>query len=388
MIIIVADAECEYVDALSDQLARKLNDMQIIGCCCLDDWSEFLSKYAAESLSYPGKTDAGRPIFLCLFNPVDFPDLPQRFCRANPLLNCTFRAMNPGRPDNLPPGAPDQPDTLYRLGSVSKLVDFVRCWADSNTAAVREETNSHGRCEYPSALLVAENGTLAATLGNDSSAEPQSGIHLLLSIEASGYRPEVSRLRLRELVNSGRKVIYLPLMPTYQMCCLSPPGLGPTLSDLLLQLPGQTVTPDLLGQYMQPHPDGYLQFRPPDRSDDLVLCNPDLLRSLIGMLRKRIMHDLDPFSVLVDCAGIPLASVACIAVLCDSCEVCLPDKECYATTAARREASHLLALLPSGCQVRENKSGLPATTKPASYAVTSGRFSKLISKTSQGGLVS
>jgi hypothetical protein len=179
-------------------------------------------------------------------------------------------------------------------------------------------------------------------------------LNLLLCARPSGYQPAISRRRLKEMMSSGERVVYLPLMPTYQMSCLSPPGHGPSMSDLLLQLLGKNITPEQLGKYWQPNPDGYLQFRPPDRSDDLVLCSPELLRSLINLLRDRLNQDIEPGKVLIDCAGLPLATVSIIAVLCTSCEILFPDRDCFATDAARREISQMLANLPASCKILEN----------------------------------
>jgi hypothetical protein len=339
-LIILADAEREYVDAMVDQLSSDLPDEHLLGCSSLDEWpSDFQSHHN-----------------LCVFNPVDFPDLPQKCGARGTSATWTFWSMRPGLLDASGSYGNGPDESLFRLSPASKLIPRLKRWLDVHheTDMANQEDKTCLNKQNPVHLLTNAVRNTAAGTPENNQFDPAFGIYLHLSVGISGYRPEVIRLRLLEMTGQGSKVIYLPVMPTYQMACLSQPGQGPAMSDLLLQLLGRNIEPGQLGPYLQPHPDGYLQFRPPERSDDLVLCSPDILRQLVLMLRKKITTERDACSVLIDCTGIPLASVSAMAVLCDGCEISLPDGDSYAAQAARREVGNLLALLPPGCRVKEN----------------------------------
>lgn len=185
---------------------------------------------------------------------------------------------------------------------------------------------------------------------NDIPVE-HSGLRLILSVASSGYDKKQTRQCLADLVSHGYQVFYLPLMPTYQMTCLAEPGQGPNLSDLLLHLVGQDPGCDQLGRYCQQHPDGYFQFRPPDRTDDLVLCQPETLRLLIGKLRDYVLRQPPVTIAVIDCAGLPLGTVAVVAVLCDACHVSIAGGSGFAAEAARMEAGRLFAVLPTSCKI-------------------------------------
>jgi hypothetical protein len=334
MLIILADAERAYVRVLQEQLAARLPECQFWCCCSLDEWPD----PDIQARSREG---------LCLFNPLDFPDLPRRFPVIGEFFHCIFWSVRPGSRRNEPdtPQASLQ-DQLVRLDTASAIASQISKWLESATALSAGEP-----AQRPDAGLAQINAEMPAVKQESARSTADACIALLLCLDACGYRPDISRLRLRELIGSGRRVVYLPVMPTYQMACLSAPGQGPSLSDLLLRVYSRVAEPGEIGQYLQPNPDGFLQFRPPDRSDDLVVCNPDLLRDLVLLLRRWMTAS--PCTILIDCAGIALASVSCIAVLCDSCEFCLPEKDNFASVSARREISYLLGLLPSSCTVRE-----------------------------------
>jgi hypothetical protein len=178
-------------------------------------------------------------------------------------------------------------------------------------------------------------------------------IGLVVGLEQTGHL-EWLRHTIQASLHEGCQVIYLPLMPTYRMDLLTEPGRGPNLSALLLRLANNDgVERSELGHYLQPHPDGFLQFRPPERSDDLMCCEPDLLRQVVSLLRQKVQEGQDAIVVLVDCAAMPLATICNLAVLCDFCAVWLPITNGFAAEAARREISLLLARLPPGCRIEE-----------------------------------
>ena len=277
--------------------------------------------------------------WLVLYNREEFPEMPEQIARLDLAVPLAFWAILPAVEN----GQAEATQTFCRFGSVRELASRIK----SKLAA-----SLHGN---PQAAWEISGSDPESKLEEDRIPS----MLLLLSVYPSGYQPDFSRQRLGELVGSGRRIIYLPLMPTYQMACVANPGRGPSLSDLLLQLLGQNIQPSQLSLYWQPHPAGYLQFRPPDRSDDLVLCSPDILRQLAVMLRDKVTQEPDPCTVLIDCAGLPLASVAAVAVLCDQCEIGFPEDDSFASESAKNEVGQLLAKLPASCKIRE--------IRPAAY---------------------
>jgi hypothetical protein len=338
MRVILADAEKEYVDAVLAALSRMLpGGIELLGCCSMAEWSGLV----------PDAAQPGPPV-LCLFNPVDFPaflGFDDRAGGNGSRKYPVFFPLSPGLaaepPDGMPAGPLAGSGVAPPAGSSGKPQQLCRLGSPRLFARMIEE---QARCHS-----AADTETTGPGSGHPTR------LNMLLCLDPAGYRPAFSRQRLHECVAGGSQVIYLPVMPTYQMLGLSIPGRGPCLSDLLLRLLGQDNEKEKVSRYLEPHPDGYLQFRPPDRSDDLVLCSPDLLRRLLALLREMPGSEAASRVVLIDCAGIPLATAACLAVLCDSCEVILPEARSFAGQAAQREAGILLAALPSGCAVIENR---------------------------------
>ncbi len=306
MMIILVDHEPDYLDHLSQRLSELIPGIETVSL--------------TDGASAVGLSEADDSPHLIIFNAVEFPELGQ--LAANGSFSCESWTISPG--------ATRLSNTDFcRIGSVLPLAEKLHVWLSDHPNAFVAKPYSHD---------------LAAS----------STLHFLFSAEPNGYRPDQSRQRLADLVASHQVVVYLPLMPTYQMSCLTTPSHGGCLSDLLLRLPDGEVTAESIGHYMQPHPDGYLQFRPPDRSDDLVFASPDSLRRLILLIREFIGRQTPGAAALIDCAGLPLAVLARIAVLCDCCEILLPDRACYATDAARREIGILLADLPASCKIIGN----------------------------------
>jgi hypothetical protein len=337
MELILADTDSCYVAALTARLRTLRPELQISSC---QDAASLHNLIASHKES---------PVpLLFLYNTAEFASLghlatasvwPDQW-QVCPLLSGS-RSARTGL---------DDPDCLYRLDPASRLLAGLE--SRLHTAAATAE--SADAAPVP-VVAVGENR--------------DTRLWLTLSFAASGYPGQLGQTRLRQLIRQGRQVVYLPLMPTYLMNSLAEPGSGLCLSDLLLHLVGGSVTADELGQYWQPHPAGYLQFRPPDRSDDLILCSPDILRQLVRLLKERLdKPGCDPMTALVDCAGLALSTVASLAVLCDGCVIGLPAGQDYAATAARREAGQLLAILPAGCQICEQE--LPAV--PAAMSAHAG----------------
>jgi len=314
--IILADQDPEYLTNMKLQFDRQRTNLQLIPCRSLSELQEVF-------------TAIGSSINLVIYNPVDFPGLPESLGDTGKQL-VDFWPLIVGASGNQ---TDEQPVSVYRFCRICDLIaKLEKRQKDLASITLFPSENQH------------------------ASPSPAVEFYLLMSATATGYQAAISRQRLRQMIGSGQRVIYLAIMPTYQMCCLSAPGIGPSLSDLLLKLMGKAISPEQISQYWQHNPNGYLQFRPPDRSDDLVLCHPDLLRHLIVILKERLEHDNEPSKVLIDCAGLPLSTISVIAVLCNICEIIMPGNDNFASEAARREISQFLALLPGTCTIRETRS--------------------------------
>lgn len=245
------------------------------------------------------------------------------------------------------------------MGIADSLIKQSETADDPSQQAETAAANSIQQAENTAAKATQQAETNAANRDGqvrDSAAlldTSDAPIRLWLTIAlTAGESRSNGRQRLVQLIRDGRQVIYLPLMPTYQMDAIQSVSQGPTVSDLLLRLLGDSIGPDDIGCYWQPHPDGYLCFRPPQRADDLVTCEPDILRRLILLLKAKLNEDpTGQMLALIHCAGLPLASVAAAAVLCDVCEIDLPQGSSYMAVSAQIEAGRLLALLPASCRV-------------------------------------
>lgn len=313
MTIILADAEREYLDILSTRLTQLVPGLVLVSCTCTADLTEQVNKSGQRKL--------------IIFNSADFPGLQQALdvdnrCKIDywPVSSNEQAVLSSGN------------GLLNRTGLVTVLAEKLRVWLASS------KSDEPG-CDYRTAY----HKKIAS-----------SGLHLLFCAEPGGYRPDLSRQRLAGMVQLSDTVIYLPLMPTYKMSCVTLPGKGPNLSDLLLRLLAKDIEPCQLGHFLQPHPDGYLQFRPPDRSDDLTACSIEMLRQMIVILRSYLIQITGRSAALVDFAGLPLSALAAVAVLCNSCEFVLPERDCFATRAAQAEIGRILAELPPECTVTGN----------------------------------
>ena len=196
------------------------------------------------------------------------------------------------------------------------------------------------------------------------------------------------RQHIADAVASGRQVIYLPLMPTYRMALLQAPGRGLNLTALVLRLTnGEDVQPQDLGLYLEPHHDGYWQFRPPERADDLIQATLPALHDLVSLLRRKILqHGSDQLPgsekpsgpdglaagniaaagvtaadsthalAVIDCSGLPLRTVTALAVMADIFAVRFEPGVDWCTTTGQRELGTVMAKLPSSCKIVEMKS--------------------------------
>ena len=342
MNMILADSDPIYTAVLAARLQTRLPHVKISRC---NDPAALRAAIASQ------KTAGGPALFL--YNAADFHELKHLSAadlwpsswQARPLL--ADRHWQGGQDTSQPV---DQPSGFCRYDPVSSLVDqlqeqfdFAPELTDSNKTRLDVSGSKPAEPSSASSLCISPSE-------NDIPVE-HSGLRLILSVSSTGYDQQQARQCLSDLISHGYQVFYLPLMPTYQMTCLAEPGQGPNLSDLLLHLVGQDPGCDQLGRYCQQHPDGYFQFRPPDRTDDLVLCQPDTLRLLISKLRDYVLRQPPVTIAVVDCAGLPLGTVAVAAVLCDTCHVTIPGGSGFAAEAARMEAGRLFAVLPTTCKI-------------------------------------
>lgn len=340
--MILADSDPIYTAVLAARLQTRLPHVKISRC---NDPAALRAAIASQ------KTAGGPALFL--YNAADFHEL--KHLSTADLWPSSWQAR-PLLADRHWQGSQDASQSVdllsgfCRYDPVSSLVEQLQEQFD----LAPELTDSNNTGLNSSGLKPSEPSSKSTSYvvpsENDIPVE-HSGLRLILSVSSAGYDQQLTRQCLTDLISHGYQVFYLPLMPTYQMTCLAEPGQGPNLSDLLLHLVGQDPGCDQLGRYCQQHPDGYFQFRPPDRTDDLVLCQPDTLRLLISKLRDYVLRQPPVTIAVLDCAGLPLGTVAVAAVMCDACHVSIPGGSGFAAEAARMEAGRLFAILPTTCKI-------------------------------------
>lgn len=189
-----------------------------------------------------------------------------------------------------------------------------------------------------------------------SEPEPITQNKLCMFLQFNLDRSSELRQVIRSQIKSGQQVYYLPLMPGFcmNMCTISDLA-APNLTELFLSL-HQQCPPKAreLGVYMQMHPDGYLQFRAPERSDDIVNCEPDYLRQLVRLVKEKLNSTPTETVCWLDCRYMPMSTTRRLAVNCDCLILALPDSNNLADITARKEAGLLLASLPNTCHIYEN----------------------------------
>jgi hypothetical protein len=347
MDMIIADSDCDYTAALAVRLQSWKAGNRVDRCHKREELHALIAQ----------RKDCARLTFF-LYNSSEFIEL-KHLASSDVWPGCWRTIPILPADSSCPPPEETANNCYRRFDPVSRLIRQMESLCrDSYTAA---------DCESDAGMAVSDRPDAAAQGQPDTHSQEHSGrntvkeypaipgqtirLWLTLSLTAGDSR-STSLQRLKKLIRDGRQVVYLPLMPTYRMNAIQGTSQGQTLSDLLLCLLGDTVGTEEIGCYWQPHPDGYLCFRPPERADDLVTCEPDMLRRLIVLLKAKL--DEDPTGqmlALIHCAGLPLASVATVAVLCDVCEIDLPQGSSFTTLAAQLEAGRLLALLPASCQI-------------------------------------
>ncbi|MDD2426958.1 MAG: hypothetical protein PHR78_00410 [Eubacteriales bacterium] len=162
------------------------------------------------------------------------------------------------------------------------------------------------------------------------------------------------------ILRSGKKkahdMIYLPLMPLYDMAFSFRSGGSQTLGDLLLMLKsGRAPEHEDLGSYLYLHNDGYYTFTCPNRADDLICADKRSLRELIVLLRKYLETRAAPTHSLIEISGLTLEKHAMIAALCDYVVIETPTKTTSAALIAQQELALFLSKLPGSCEIYESQ---------------------------------
>ncbi|MDW7659151.1 MAG: hypothetical protein SCM11_18435 [Bacillota bacterium] len=342
MDMIIADSDSDYTAALAVRLQSWKAGNSVHRCHKREELHALIAQ----------KKDCAQLTFF-LYNNSEFIEL-KHLASSDVWPGC-WRTIPILPADSSCPPPEGQKNCYRRFGPVSHLISRLESLCqDTYTDAGLQSAD-----QLIDAAMTVSDQPVAATSGQPDHAvpgypeKPARTIRLWLTLSlTAGSGCSSSLQRLKKLIRDGRQVIYLPLMPTYQMDAIQGASQGQTLSDLLLHLLGDTIGTEEIGCYWQPHPDGYLCFRPPERADDLVTCDPDMLRRLTLLLKSKLAEDpTGQMLALIHCSGLPLTSVAAVAVLCDVCEIDLPQGNSFTTLSAQIEAGRLLALLPASCQI-------------------------------------
>ncbi len=235
-------------------------------------------------------------------------------------------------------------DLPFRLMPMNQLATWLK--------SLLPEPAADSSCPSPPGHEIQASGQKDVTSPEDSA---RNSLMVTLDLGWPQHHEWISR-QIKTNVAAGCRVIYLPLMPTYRMELLQQPGRGPNLTALILRLAnGEELSPDDLGIYQEPHPNGFWQFRPPDRADDLIQANLPALHELISLLRRKVWQNLlaSPELVLVDCSGLPLRTVTALAVMADTLAVRFETSKNWAGSVGQRELGAILAKLPSTCKIVE-----------------------------------
>lgn len=185
---------------------------------------------------------------------------------------------------------------------------------------------------------------------------------LILAIDHGwpGHHRWLSR-RMDEARQRGLEVVYLGLKPSHQLTLIRSPGSGPNLTAALLRIEqGESLSPETIGHYLEPHPAGYWQFRPPERSDDILLASLPAVRTLVSLVRQRFLalrppgeSVLDSTLLVVDVSGFTWQAIGVLAVLSDHLAIRMDLADTFAAQSSQRELSVLLAKLPASCTIIE-----------------------------------
>lgn len=374
MDIILADTDVVYTSLLANRLKQWRPDITINDCHDPAKLRDLMAEKKAKVRSV-----------IFLYNATDFIELKHlatsdiwpKHWKAIPILPTD---------SSCPPSTASTALSVNRFDPVHQLIQKLDGYMANNADHSKIEEGNPIQQNTESNVSSSTCRQMCTPLKSDRVIEPESRDNelkkssfraspdkrLWLALSLTGIRANLCGInRLSRLIQDGKKVIYLPLMPTYYMDHVRKCYKGHSLSELLLQLIAQGNLSIDIGCYWQAHPDGYLFFRPPERADDLVTCDPDILRRLVLALKKKVENDTSGQMVaLIHCIGMPFASISAISVLCDIVEIDLPSDNQFASEAALSEAAHLLATLPVSCDVLKHVRPVIASEKGGQRTVS------------------
>lgn len=334
MLICILDTEKPYVSQLTRRILQDFPDLAIYGFSGLSPLCDALQ----------GKKQ--RPIVI-LYNSSEFPDLIDALhahFQEGPFDTWSFWPM-------VTDSAKTEVSQIQfrRLGQMSELLAALADWRKQAKAPLSVTLGQpDDACAAPDA-----NAMESCAVPESSKAYPplsQSSLWFILNLQTDPQTFAWRRMH-EHIRGQGCRLIYLPIMPTYLMRRIDVPNQGPNLSDLLLRLIGDAAKPSAAGHYWQMHPQGWLHFRPPLRSDDLLTCDAVTFRKLASFLRESMHHVGEPTCFVIECQALPFHLAFPMAAAADFCQVALPRKDGYARQSARQESNRFLNELPSSCRI-------------------------------------
>ncbi len=178
------------------------------------------------------------------------------------------------------------------------------------------------------------------------------GCHLSFSPDKGEF---ITRRIIKQEMEKGRQVVYLPVKPLYLLADSFRRGPGQTAGDLLCLIAAGDL-PDSrdLGYWLYLHESGYLTFRLPERADDLITCDTNTLKQLVHLCGSYARTCKEDTMVWLDTAGLFLDKLQAIALLCDHIYIDIPPGDSSAALMARRELGIFLAALPQSCAILEH----------------------------------
>lgn len=120
------------------------------------------------------------------------------------------------------------------------------------------------------------------------------------------------------------------------------------ISDLLLRLEMNKMTQEELLNYLRLESDGWFSFGLPDRSDDIICCNTDILTSLLLRLRRLCDTSAEKLFVAVIIEGFPFSALKKLCVYSHELHFLFPSIVTKGDEVCDRELNELTQLLPPG----------------------------------------
>ena len=303
---------------------------------------------------------------ICLYNALDFPDFDKRLYQAEQnLFACHYIRLIEAAAQK--PEIENQTrfnrKTKKRLSKVNHDVESdleVNRLAAFESATAALSIQSIPRTGHLhiliSSLIAIDQSYVPPTEATDASNYEPVANQMICNL-SFGHRDVNKWIRqlLDKSLKQGYRTIYLPLMPPYEQFLTLPPDTGPDLSDLLYRISVNLNTEEKISLYWQSSENGWLQFRPPVCSDDLLSCHPETIKMLISALKLKLKPDTEKSFIVIDCRHIPFCFVLAAATLCSQLFIQLPGGNKQARQAAEKEAAYLANQMPGTCKVTLQK---------------------------------